>query len=299
MSALDVITRIISNTNLFNADFKYCLVDSEKHPFTYKNELCRPNYDEDFVTLDILTNNIEISKYEGVGISIHANNICAIDIDECAKEKFNEKSLDERALSIINLFKDKAYIEFSFSGKGVRILFNTEIDNDYADKYYIKNSYNKIEFYSPVFKARYVTLTGNYIYNNNPFNKVDKKTLNEFLVKWMKRKIVRKSENEEIIKDDRSIDDLLKLVKFFYFKNSYFQDLRFDRAPGKGHNESERDFALVKFIYVNITKDKEKILKLFMESPFYKSKDSAHNYKRNKNDFEYFNDIYNKVRSTN
>ena len=187
MSALDVIENICKTT-LINEDFIYCLVDNNKIPYTHKNTLCHPNRQEDFNSLETLLSNNEIEKYEGVGISIFANNISAIDVDCCIKEPFNINCLDDRAKDIVNVFKDRAYIEFSFSGRGLRVLFDIiNLPVNYNTEYYIKNSKKSIEFYNPSFKARYVTITGKPLYNNNPRNKIDFNEIKFFFDKYFKR----------------------------------------------------------------------------------------------------------------
>ena len=125
MNALDTLFNIVNNDNILKYDFKYCLVDDNKHPFKANGDFVKPNCDNDFCSIIDLTNlNQDIlQSYKGIGISIHASNICAIDIDHCVSNAFDVNSINALALNIINLFKNFAYIEFSFSGTGLRILF--------------------------------------------------------------------------------------------------------------------------------------------------------------------------------
>ena len=67
-----------------------------------------------------------------------------------------------------------------------------------------------------------------------------------------------------------------------------FQDVWFSKAPGSNKNESELDYSLIYYLYEYITKDVEKIKILFMESPFFKSKDRKHYQKFTKDNFKYF-----------
>ena len=123
MKAIDVLNNIIQNDNLLKYPFKYCLVSSMKVPFTINGTVARPNVINDFVDISKLVESKVINNFDGIGISIKGSNICAIDIDKCFTEPFNLSTGDSRAIDIINLFKDNAYIEFSFSGKGLRIFF--------------------------------------------------------------------------------------------------------------------------------------------------------------------------------
>ena len=87
----------------------------------------------------------------------------------------------------------------------------------------------------------------------------------------------------------------MKLVKYRYMTNNSFQDVWFSLAPGSGHDESERDYKLIAEIYDNITKDKDKIKQIFEQSPFFKSKDWKHVNKWTKQDFRYFNYVFERV----
>ena len=297
-NALETLLNIANNEMLILYPFKYCLVDDQKHPKKIDGNWVKPNIIDDFVDIEELINCSNLEEYAGVAISIQASDICAIDVDKCFKEPFNINTADDRASYIINLFKNKAYIEFSFSGTGLRILFKCISIENYNDKYYVKNSKTGIEYYQPSGSARYVTLTGRTIYNNRISNKINVyNELIEMLNKYMIRpKVAYNNVLCANYDDDRSIEELMKLVKSHYLKNPFFQDCWFDKAPGFGSNESERDFYLVHYIFENITQDSDKIKELFELSPFYKSKDYQHINKWKKNNFAYFYTIYRKVR---
>ena len=291
MSALDSIYNI-TNTFLVENDLKYCFIDDDKLPFTYKGMPARSNHSEDFVSLGDLVTSKKVNKYVGVGISIQASNISAIDVDKCFKEPFNLESGDERANEILDFFKDKTYCEFSFSGKGLRIILTNDLIEDYNKKYYIKNSKNGIEFYQPGPSYRYVSLTGRAIYNNK-VNKLNCDII-QFLDKYMCRKpakVVQTIANEK----EESIDVLLKKTKYYSFKNIFFQELWFGKAPGSGSNESELDFDIVRFLYTYVTTNKEQIRQLFELSPYYKTKDSKHIYKWKTGNYRYLNFMYSKL----
>lgn len=300
MSALDSLVFITNNPNLMNYGFKYCLVDETKHPFTVNEDFARPNRVEDFVDIHIIID-LDIhtlERYSGLGVSVQASNVCAIDVDHCFKNRFDLDSIDERGKNIIKMFESIAYIEFSFSGTGLRIFFKSNPVKDYEKKYYTKNSNVNIEFYYPKGSFRYVTITGKTICNN-PIKELDeygKYKLDVFLDTYMARKYeLCTNISDEIIHDNNSIEHLMKLVKVRYLTNNNFQDLWFSKAPGSGKDESERDYHLVAYLYENITKDKDKIKQIFEISPFYQSKDYHHMYKWKQNDFRYYNYLYDKI----
>ena len=296
MSAIEAVERIVNNEYLVSYPFRYCLVSDTKVPYTIKNELAHPNKKEDFCDLLELVSCGVLNLYEGVGISVIESKISAIDIDKCFSIPFNVESGDDRAKFALELFKDKAYIEFSFSGKGLRILFVVDNIENYSEKYYIKNDKTQIEYYQPGNTARYVTLTGRHIYNNSLTIMKDLSDVEHFLNKYMVRttKSIRNTKSDDT-NDDRSLEDLMKKIKSLYLKDIEFQNLWFGQAPGSGKNESQLDFHLLVMLYDNITKDKEKLRQLFEASPYYKSKDSKHIYKWKYGNYRYLNHMYNNL----
>lgn len=284
----------ITKTNLIHEDLKYCLVNSKKIPFTVTNTFAKTNSLEDFVSLEQLLDNDNLENYSGVGISVQASKVIAIDIDNCVDEPFNINKINEFASEIIKIFKDIGYIEFSFSGSGIRILLKSEAIEDYSKLYKTKNSTTGLEFYQYNMLGRYVTLTGRYIYNNKLEYIDNNSIIIEFLEKYMK-KIFKKRKYKDEELDDRELEELMKDVKKLYFKNHDFQDLWFSKAPGSGKDESERDFFLVRYIFNNITRDREKARLIFEESEFFKTKDNQHLYKWHRNDNWYFNYMFDNV----
>ena len=172
MSAVDVLSRI-SSTHLLEADLRYCLVSDDKRPYKIDDTMAKPNQMSDFVDFESLLQHTSLESYAGVGISIQASNIFAIDVDHCFETAFDVMSGDNRAKDLLERFADYAYCEFSFSGKGLRILFRHKVMDDYSVKYYIKNERHGIEFYQPSRSFRYVTVTGMTIsVNNSTFKKI-------------------------------------------------------------------------------------------------------------------------------
>lgn len=298
MNIFDTIENIL-NSKLYEADLRYCLVDSKKHPFRIDGLLARPNNKDDFVPFEQLLTSENLASYSGIGISVQASNISAIDVDHCFSEAFNIESADERAKDIIERFDSMAYIEFSFSGTGLRLLCKPTIIDDYTSKYYIKNESRSIEFYQPTNSYRYVTVTGKTIQNNalQSSDKLDV-AIQSFLNDYMQRKVIERKHIEIVQNDTRSLEDLQKLVKVHYFKDIIFQNLWFNPAPGSGSNESERDYHLIAYLYENIVQDKRLLKQVFESSPFFKSKDFKHIKKWTTQDGRYFEYLYNTIRRT-
>ena len=296
---IDTLNNIINTNNEDLLNLKYCLVTKDKLPYRVDEILARSNHSEDFVSIqEIISNleNINVENYKGVGISIQASNICAIDVDHCFSSPFDITSGDERAQQLIDKFKDLAYIEFSFSGTGLRILFNSNLIENYSDKYYIKNKNNSIEYYQPNNSYRYVTVTGRFIYNNL-IKTIDNNIIIDFLNEYMKKTI--KSYDNVITTNEvetRTYEQLMKIVRCKYLKDYNFQDLWFTKAPGSGKDESERDYHLVAYLYENVTQDKNLLKQIFESSDFFKTKDWKHINKWKNQNGRYFNYLYDTIR---
>ena len=292
MNSIDAIERLIE-TKLVNYDLKYCLVTENKLPKKINGDMVKPNNSDDFVSLSKLLKCNNLNDYAGIGISIQASNICAIDIDHCFTIPNDISSGDNRAKDILEMFKN-TYCEFSFSGTGLRILFLGDTLNDLTEKYYIKNSKTQCEYYQPLNSYRYVTITGNCIYNNN-VEKVDMNIIRSFLDKYMLKPIRYK---KKVISNYSNLSEekLFKKVKILYLNDSRFQDLWFGKAPGSGKNESELDYELLARLYENITDDENILLKIFESSPYFKSKDFKHMRKWENQDKRYYYYIYEQIK---
>lgn len=293
MNALENIEAICLTGNEYLFNLKYCL-HINKVPYTSTGVLAHPNRPEEFVSIeDIFNSKLDLTKYNGLGISCYANNLIAIDIDHCFSEKLKFDSIDERGKQIYDLFEPYGYIEFSFSGTGMRILLpNIDLPENYKDIYYIKNSNNQVEFYNKD-SVRYVTLTGNYISNRVPMETANDeliKTIYHFLDTFMRRPITNSNlvQKAEII-DNRSVDDLMIEVRHLLFNDMGFQNNWYTHAPGSNSNESERDYYLIWKLINNITSDRDKVRELIERSPFYKSKDKKHLNKWTASNYRYFN----------
>lgn len=291
MSALSTIEAITANEFLRRADFlRFCFVNKDKVPFQANGtDSARPNVTSDFVPLAQM-NLSKASEFAGLGVSIQASGICAIDVDHCFSRPFDLSSADGRAQDIINVFGGKTYIEFSFSGTGLRILFNAAPIQDYETTYYIKNSKTQCEYYYPQGSNRYVTITAATIIYA-PISFISERLLKVFLDTYM----LRPKRSNVDCKRPTIEGDVDNLILHFLRSNKSFQDNWFDKAPGSGSNESERDFFLLKFIFENIANERDKAKEVFERSPFFQSKDRKHKYKWEKSDNRYFNYLYNVI----
>lgn len=288
MTALDTILNILSIEPLVDANLKYCF-HKGKVPYN-GTSLAKPDLLTDFIDLHKLDLFIA-EKYDGVGISIQASNVSAIDVDHCFHRPFDFDSVDDRGKDIYNLFKNLAYIEFSYSGKGMRILFKSKEIKNYTKTYMVKNSSTNCEFYYPEGSNRYVTLTGKSIAKND-ITFIPEETILSFLNKYMLRPNRPKMVPKMPPRDDIEIDQLL----LHYIRSDKgFQDVWFSVPSGSGGNESECDYFLLGFIFNNITKNSEQAKEIFESSFYFKHKDRKHIRKWEYNDFRYFNYIWSRL----
>lgn len=296
MSAAETLDRIMATEHLARWPFKFCLVSASKAPYKPNGELARPNMEGDFCSLSELSSCKSLSSYEGIGISIKGSNISAIDVDKCFSEPFELSSGDERAIDVIERFLGKAYIEFSFSGKGLRVLFSCPDIPGYSDSYYTKSEAKKIEFYQPSGSARYVTVTGMAICDCGLTEMSDLSDVLSFLDEYMRRP--KRSPSDDAIreeKDDTPMEKLMARAKTLYITDIEFQNMWFAQAPGSNSNESQMDWHLLALIVRGITSDREKARLVFEESPYFKSKDKKHRSKWEYGNHRYFNFIFSRM----
>ena len=222
MSSFDTLLQI-SDTPLLSFPLQFCLVAKDKKPFKVDGTLAKPNCTEDFVNFETLLKCDKLNDFAGIGISIQASKICAIDVDHCFSEPFNKHTIDERGKEIFDLFSRKTYCEFSFSGTGMRILFTTNSIENYADLYYTKNEKYSVEFYRPEGSARYVTVTGKMLSDRN-ISRVDLETVIKFLNLYM-IKPVRHFKKSKKIEEEKSLEECKRQVIQLYYNNHKFQEL--------------------------------------------------------------------------
>lgn len=297
MSAIDTLESII-NCSLAKYSFKYCFVNRSKIPYRVDGYEARPNVTTDFVDLDCLLHSGMITRKRivGVGISIQASNMCAIDVDNCFSKAFDIKTIDDRGKAILEIFADMAYCEFSFSGKGLRILFLHDVINNYSDLYYIKNSRLNVEYYQPSQSYRFVTVTGRYIHNNPIVRHKNINVAVDFFLEQYMKKPKKLIHSTNVVDENIDLEIAINLTTKLYLCNSKFQNLWFSVAPGSGKDESEKDYQIIAMLYENVTTNEDIIKMLFEMSPYFKSKDDMHIIKWNNNNFRYYKYIYSHLR---
>lgn len=218
---------------------------------------------------------------EGLGIGLFGN-LCGIDIDHAVQA---DGTLSPTAQDIIDYF-DGAYMEYSYSGKGVHILFFTTQQRKYQ-KYYTKMGVKQLtqkgitdieglEFYQGRVDNRYLTLTGNIIPQRTKNNyTVSPQKITAFLDKYF---IIPVQPKPQSTTTSSNTKEDLAWARFglYTLKDEKFKEAFDKPATGYGGTESEDDLALACRAAFWTNNNPEAIRIVFEASPHYKTKDSDH-----------------------
>lgn len=231
------------------------LTSKGKVPFDLSTgKFAKSNDPSTFVTYPVLLQHAhEYIAYDeegamigGIGLGIF-NGFSAIDIDHCVNDNGELSSLAKELIEFID-----SYTEFSPSGRGIRIIFKTDVKIDKL-KYYINNHKLGLEIYISNNTNKFVTITGNAISDIN-------KGINECNIQRILDKYMLKGDPLDIALDK---DDKLRMLW-----NS--------RASGSHGNESETDMALCCKLAFYLKGDFNAIDDAFQRSPYFGSKDEEH-----------------------
>lgn len=196
----------------------------------------------------------KLSGYDGIGLGLF-DGICGIDIDNCIDEN---GEISELATDIVE--KVASYSELSPSGRGIHIYFRSDFSYD-TKKYYQKTT--KVEMYLAGQTSRFLTVTGDKYGDCDVLRKVPDEDIRYVLDKYMKRK-------------PGSVVPVSDGIQAWLMRDDKLRTLWNSKAPGAGHDESNRDLALCSKLSWYVNGDKAKIDELFRQSPYYKSKDENH-----------------------
>jgi len=194
----------------------------------------------------------------GIGLGIF-NGFSAIDIDHCIDEN---GVMSDLAQEIIDYCQ--SYTEKSPSGRGIRIIFKTDLKEYDKTAYYINNAKRGLEIYIEGATSKFVTITGDAILSCG-VNKID---IEYLLEKYMKKQ--RRANNPpKIKKNTYNIYDFIN-------RDDKLCSLWNAQAPGSHSNESELDLALCSKLAFYLQRDPDAIKSAFEDSPYYASKDEKH-----------------------
>ena len=197
----------------------------------------------------------------GVGLGIF-NGYSAIDIDHCVGE---DGKLSDMANDIVHFIN--SYTEYSPSGTGIRIIFKTPTLIN-KETHYIHNQNIGLEIYISNNTNKFVTLTGNTLFNND-IAEVDISYIVEKYMSKTTRKIAVDTVYNVLDEEDVKIKNKLRV-------SAKFREIWHKDAPGSGADESEIDLTLCNFLAEVFEGNYNAIEQSFQMSPYFKSKDDKH-----------------------
>lgn len=202
------------------------------------------------------------SDYNGIGILV-GNGFTGIDIDHCVTD--GEPS--DFAVSICEMMR--SYTEFSPSKTGLRIILQGEDLAYDRENYYLKNPNNGVELYVSGMTNRFLTITGNTLFNY-PVRRVTSADLEEFLDKYMRRKAFKAPET---LTDDQIIAKASQSEKFCAL-------FRGD-TTAYNNDHSSADLALCNILAFWTGKDEAQMDRVFRKSGLYREKWERSDYRNN------------------
>lgn len=203
-------------------------------------------------------------EYDGIGMLV-SNGFSAIDIDHCIENG----ELSDLAKDICQ--KIGSYTEKSPSGTGLRIIIRGEDLSYDKNKYYLKNPSNGVEFYISGMTNRFMTITGNTLFNL-PIRRMNSNGISEFLNQYMRRQ--KKSADDMAALTDEQIIEKAS-------KNAKFDSLFRGDTTAYNNDHSSADLALCNILAFWTNKNAAQIDRIFRRSGLYRSKWDRDDYRTN------------------
>lgn len=202
----------------------------------------------------------KLNSYDGLGIRVE-NNLVAIDVDHCV---LND-DLNPLAKEIVSHFP-KSYIEFSPSGKGLRIFTFMPSSIAYDNSIY-KMKTKEVEVYVAGFTNRFVTVTGNIYQEGDIVEESD--GLLWLLEKYLKREKQIKSSTQNFksyLSDEQILEKASTASNKEKFLNLWSGDIK--SYP----SSSEADLALASILAFYAGGSFEQVDRLFRKSKLFREK---------------------------
>lgn len=217
------------------------------------------NNPDTFSSYDIAYERYMTEDFDGMGILL-ANGYSAIDIDHCCEDGV----ISDFALSVIE--RMKSYTEYSPSRTGIRIIFKAPNLIYNKDKYYLKNPHNGMEIYVCGVTNRFVTITGNTVYNY-PLREVCDE-LQGILDDHMVRPSTSKKSSNSTATTTVTITDEQLLSKAM--RNEKFRALFEGDMSAYNNDHSSADLALCNMLAFWTGRNAEQMDRIFRQSQLYR-----------------------------
>ncbi|MBW9212427.1 MULTISPECIES: hypothetical protein [Terrabacteria group] len=202
----------------------------------------------------------KLSSYDGLGIRVDGK-LLAIDVDDCV----TNGALNELAKEIVSHFP-QSYIEFSPSGKGLRIFTFLPNSVSYSNDIY-KMKTKEVEVYVAGFTNRFVTVTG-HVYQEGEIKENDE-GLVWLLEKYLKREKRANSISHNFksyLTDEEIIEKASKASNKDKFLSLWSGD------TSSYTSKSEADLALASILTFYAGGNYEQIDRLFRDSKLFRAK---------------------------
>ena len=234
-----------------------------KVPYNPKTgERAETNNPATFGSYEIADECYKIDDYDGVGIRV-SNGFSAVDIDHCVENGV----LSDLAMSIISRLK--SYTEYSPSKTGIRIIFKTPNYQYDSDTYYLKNPHNGVEVYVCGATNRFVTITGNTVYDYPVRDVTDElpAILDEFMTRPVKKKTFS---TPSVPAQAVTLSD--EQIIFKASANGKFRALFEGDMSDYNDDHSSADLALCNILAFWTGRDPHAIDRIFRQSALYRDK---------------------------
>lgn len=225
-------------------------------------ERAETNNPATFGAFDLAEECYMIDDYNGIGIRV-SNGFSAVDIDHCVEDGV----LSDLAMSIIS--KLQSYAEYSPSKTGIRIIFKTRPDYQYdSETYYLKNPHNGVEIYVSGATNRFVTITGNTVYDYPLRDVTDelKSVLDEYMTRPVKKRQTATPVNTQPL--DLSDEQII----FKASANSKFRALFEGDMTDYNNDHSSADLALCNILAFWTGKNPDAMDRIFRQSALFRDK---------------------------
>ncbi|KXO14530.1 nucleoside triphosphatase, D5 family [Clostridiales bacterium KA00134] len=202
----------------------------------------------------------KLSSYDGLGIRVDGK-LVAIDVDGCVING----GLNDLAKEIVNHFS-QSYIEFSPSGKGLRLFTFLPNSITYNNDIYKMKS-KEVEVYVAGFTNRFVTVTG-HVYQEGEIVE-ESEGLLWLLEKYLKREKQSKTTKQNFksyLSDEEVIEKASNAKNNEKFLNLWAGNIK--AYP----SSSEADLALTSILAFYAGGDVEQIDRLFRQSELFRDK---------------------------
>lgn len=249
-----------------------------KKPISYRNKPTGTNeeYRETWCTYDEAISAMKKYDFDGIGFVI-PEGYFGVDID---KRDFEDTTTKDILSNFENI-----YAERSPSGKGLHIIGKVDLtkipknadSTKLNEKYYQKNSHNKIECYIGGLTNRFFTFTEDVIVDKS-INDCTEQLLT-FLDKYMKKE----TKETTVIADSDILDmacaDIIEIIKKSEQAEKFNKLFFAGDTTDYGEDESCADMALCSILAFYCGEDIELIDKLFCGSKLYREKWNRLDYK--------------------